>query len=184
MPCGVCRVAICACQATRCALTLTAKHQRRCHTIMNCTKTCPKGLNPGLAIAKVPVLACVRACQGVRRRGRESALRLVRVPLGRLRRSMYLYIFIYAHTLTRTLTRTLTHTHTHTHTHTVTRTVTHTHAKSHAQSHAQSHTRTHTHTSKRTYIWAAEEADCDGLNSAGCKTAPAVGAAGLWWECL
>lgn len=25
----------------------------KCHTIMNCTKTCPKGLNPGLAIGKV-----------------------------------------------------------------------------------------------------------------------------------
>ena len=25
----------------------------RCHTIMNCTKTCPKHLNPGLAIAKI-----------------------------------------------------------------------------------------------------------------------------------
>jgi succinate dehydrogenase (ubiquinone) iron-sulfur subunit len=25
----------------------------RCHTIMNCARTCPKGLNPGLAIAKV-----------------------------------------------------------------------------------------------------------------------------------
>lgn len=25
----------------------------RCHTIMNCTKTCPKSLNPGLAIAKI-----------------------------------------------------------------------------------------------------------------------------------
>ena len=25
----------------------------RCHTIMNCTKTCPKNLNPGLAIAKI-----------------------------------------------------------------------------------------------------------------------------------
>jgi hypothetical protein len=23
----------------------------RCHTVMNCTKTCPKGLNPALAIA-------------------------------------------------------------------------------------------------------------------------------------
>lgn len=22
----------------------------RCHTIMNCSKTCPKGLNPGLAV--------------------------------------------------------------------------------------------------------------------------------------
>ena len=25
----------------------------RCHTIMNCTKTCPKGLNPGKAIAGI-----------------------------------------------------------------------------------------------------------------------------------
>ncbi|MBK1725947.1 succinate dehydrogenase iron-sulfur subunit [Halorhodospira neutriphila] len=25
----------------------------RCHTILNCTATCPKGLNPGLAIAKI-----------------------------------------------------------------------------------------------------------------------------------
>jgi len=25
----------------------------RCHTIMNCSKTCPKGLNPGKAIAKI-----------------------------------------------------------------------------------------------------------------------------------
>ena len=25
----------------------------RCHTIMNCTKTCPKGLNPGRAIGKI-----------------------------------------------------------------------------------------------------------------------------------
>ncbi|KAJ3304488.1 hypothetical protein HDV03_002697 [Kappamyces sp. JEL0829] len=25
----------------------------RCHTIMNCTRTCPKGLNPGLAIAEL-----------------------------------------------------------------------------------------------------------------------------------
>lgn len=25
----------------------------RCHTIMNCAKTCPKGLNPGAAIAKI-----------------------------------------------------------------------------------------------------------------------------------
>lgn len=27
----------------------------RCHTIMNCTRTCPKGLNPGLAIARVSI---------------------------------------------------------------------------------------------------------------------------------
>ena len=25
----------------------------RCHTIMNCSKTCPKNLNPGLAIARI-----------------------------------------------------------------------------------------------------------------------------------
>ena len=25
----------------------------RCRTIMNCTKVCPKGLNPGKAIAKI-----------------------------------------------------------------------------------------------------------------------------------
>ena len=25
----------------------------RCHTIMNCTNTCPKGLNPGRAIAEI-----------------------------------------------------------------------------------------------------------------------------------
>lgn len=28
----------------------------RCHTIMNCTQTCPKGLNPGKAIAKLKQL--------------------------------------------------------------------------------------------------------------------------------
>jgi len=28
----------------------------RCHTIMNCTKVCPKGLNPGLAIAELKKL--------------------------------------------------------------------------------------------------------------------------------
>ena len=25
----------------------------RCHTIMNCTKTCPKGLNPAKAISNI-----------------------------------------------------------------------------------------------------------------------------------
>ena len=25
----------------------------RCHTVMNCIKTCPKGLNPGLAVAEL-----------------------------------------------------------------------------------------------------------------------------------
>ncbi|KAF3930884.1 hypothetical protein ABW19_dt0204928 [Dactylella cylindrospora] len=28
----------------------------RCHTIMNCARTCPKGLNPGLAIARIKML--------------------------------------------------------------------------------------------------------------------------------
>ncbi len=28
----------------------------RCHTIMNCAKTCPKGLNPGKAIAEIKKL--------------------------------------------------------------------------------------------------------------------------------
>ena len=28
----------------------------RCHTILNCTKTCPKGLNPALAIQEVKKL--------------------------------------------------------------------------------------------------------------------------------
>ena len=27
----------------------------RCHTIMNCTSTCPKGLNPGKAIAEIKI---------------------------------------------------------------------------------------------------------------------------------
>jgi succinate dehydrogenase / fumarate reductase, iron-sulfur subunit len=32
----------------------------RCHTIMNCTKTCPKGLNPGKAIAEIKKLMIER----------------------------------------------------------------------------------------------------------------------------
>jgi len=32
----------------------------RCHTIMNCTQTCPKGLNPGKAIAKIKKLQLER----------------------------------------------------------------------------------------------------------------------------
>jgi succinate dehydrogenase / fumarate reductase iron-sulfur subunit len=35
----------------------------RCHTIMNCTNTCPKGLNPAKAIASIKQLAATR--QGV-----------------------------------------------------------------------------------------------------------------------
>jgi succinate dehydrogenase (ubiquinone) iron-sulfur subunit len=36
----------------------------RCHTIMNCTKTCPKGLNPGRAIAEVKKLLAGIANKG------------------------------------------------------------------------------------------------------------------------
>jgi succinate dehydrogenase / fumarate reductase iron-sulfur subunit len=32
----------------------------RCHTIMNCTNTCPKSLNPGLAIAETKKLMVER----------------------------------------------------------------------------------------------------------------------------
>ena len=32
----------------------------RCHTIMNCTRTCPKGLNPALAIAEIKKLILER----------------------------------------------------------------------------------------------------------------------------
>ncbi|OJJ52077.1 hypothetical protein ASPSYDRAFT_63006 [Aspergillus sydowii CBS 593.65] len=32
----------------------------RCHTIMNCTRTCPKHLNPGLAIAEIKKLLMVK----------------------------------------------------------------------------------------------------------------------------
>ncbi len=32
----------------------------RCHTIMNCTKTCPKDLNPGKAIAELKKLMVQR----------------------------------------------------------------------------------------------------------------------------
>jgi len=36
----------------------------KCHTIMNCTKTCPKGLNPGLAISEIKkMLATKQAAQ-------------------------------------------------------------------------------------------------------------------------
>merc|ERR1712083_1061981 len=36
----------------------------RCHTIMNCTKTCPKGLNPGKAIAEIKKLLAGIANKG------------------------------------------------------------------------------------------------------------------------
>ncbi|KAL7016614.1 hypothetical protein ACKWTF_010069 [Chironomus riparius] len=36
----------------------------RCHTIMNCTRTCPKGLNPGKAIAEIKKLLAGLAQKG------------------------------------------------------------------------------------------------------------------------
>jgi succinate dehydrogenase / fumarate reductase iron-sulfur subunit len=33
----------------------------RCHTIMNCTNTCPKGLNPAKAIAETKKLLLARS---------------------------------------------------------------------------------------------------------------------------
>jgi len=35
-------------------------HLYRCHTIMNCTKTCPKSLNPAKAIAEITKLMVER----------------------------------------------------------------------------------------------------------------------------
>jgi succinate dehydrogenase / fumarate reductase iron-sulfur subunit len=32
----------------------------RCHTILNCTTTCPKGLNPALAIAEIKKMLLAR----------------------------------------------------------------------------------------------------------------------------
>jgi succinate dehydrogenase / fumarate reductase iron-sulfur subunit len=32
----------------------------RCHTILNCTRTCPKGLNPGKAIASIKKMIAAR----------------------------------------------------------------------------------------------------------------------------
>jgi succinate dehydrogenase / fumarate reductase iron-sulfur subunit len=32
----------------------------RCHTIMNCTETCPKGLNPAKAIAEIKKMIAKR----------------------------------------------------------------------------------------------------------------------------
>ena len=46
----------------------------RCHTIMNCAKTCPKGLNPAKAIAEIKSLMVERIV---------SATRPARLPVGR-----------------------------------------------------------------------------------------------------
>jgi len=37
----------------------------RCHTIMNCTKTCPKGLNPGAAIGEMKKVMLGYASSGI-----------------------------------------------------------------------------------------------------------------------
>ena len=37
----------------------------RCHTIMNCTNTCPKGLNPAKAIASIKKLQVERVSGGL-----------------------------------------------------------------------------------------------------------------------
>ena len=38
---------------SRCSHCLGSSSVCRCHQIMNCAKVCPKGLNPGKAIAKI-----------------------------------------------------------------------------------------------------------------------------------
>jgi len=37
----------------------------KCHTIMNCTKTCPKGLNPGAAVAEMKKLLAGKESKGI-----------------------------------------------------------------------------------------------------------------------
>jgi len=41
----------------------------KCHTIMNCTKTCPKGLNPGAAVAEMKKLLGGRTSMGIPKQG-------------------------------------------------------------------------------------------------------------------
>jgi succinate dehydrogenase (ubiquinone) iron-sulfur subunit len=41
----------------------------RCHTIMNCTKTCPKGLNPGAAIAELKRIMMGQTSDGIPKQG-------------------------------------------------------------------------------------------------------------------
>src|SRR5207247_2768992 len=45
----------------------------RCHTILNCTKTCPKGLNPGKAIADIKKMV-------IERRSCHSQMRKINMP--------------------------------------------------------------------------------------------------------
>jgi succinate dehydrogenase (ubiquinone) iron-sulfur subunit len=39
----------------------------KCHTIMNCTKTCPKGLNPGAAVAELKRILIGQESKGIPR---------------------------------------------------------------------------------------------------------------------
>jgi len=41
----------------------------RCHTIMNCTKTCPKGLNPGAAIGEMKKIMLGYSSSGIPKQG-------------------------------------------------------------------------------------------------------------------
>jgi len=45
----------------------------RCHTIMNCTKTCPKGLNPGAAVAELKKLMAGQESKGIPYQGAATA---------------------------------------------------------------------------------------------------------------
>jgi len=44
----------------------------RCHTIMNCTKTCPKGLNPGAAVAELKRRMVGYKARGIPRQDKEQ----------------------------------------------------------------------------------------------------------------
>jgi succinate dehydrogenase (ubiquinone) iron-sulfur subunit len=41
----------------------------KCHTIMNCTKTCPKGLNPGAAVGEMKRIMCGYTSPGIPKQG-------------------------------------------------------------------------------------------------------------------
>ena len=62
----------------------------RCHTIMNCAKTCPKGLNPAKAIAEVKKMRWSGRCdqylrQPTDRRVHERIIPAIRAPRRRFR---------------------------------------------------------------------------------------------------
>jgi succinate dehydrogenase/fumarate reductase-like Fe-S protein len=41
----------------------------KCHTIMNCTKTCPKGLNPGAAVGEMKRIMYGKTSPGIPKQG-------------------------------------------------------------------------------------------------------------------